>query len=74
MKRFLTTRIKTEGYNDIEVFQDKRKVRANGNFYLPAVLKEFKPPEEAKEYIDGMMWMAHCYGADISHYMKDIDV
>lgn len=74
MARVLTTLLKTKGYNKVEVFQEKTKVRANGNFSLPNVLKEFKTPEEAKAYIEGIAWAANYYGIDVSHYMKDVDL
>ena len=48
MAKFLTTLLKTNGFNKVEVFQDKTKVRGNGNFSVPSVLKEFKTTEEAK--------------------------
>ena len=73
MTKFLTTLLKANGFNKVEVFQDKTKVRANGNFSLPSVLKEFKTPEEAKAYIEGIVWVANYYGIDVSHYMKEIN-
>lgn len=69
----LTTVLKKKGYNKVEVFQERTKVRVNGNFSLPNVLKEFKTPEEAKAYIEGITWMATYYGIDIYHYMKEVE-
>lgn len=73
MKRVLTTTLKAKGYNKVELFQDGTKVRANGNFSLPSVVKEFKTPEEAKAFIEGITWVASYYGIDVSHYMKDVN-
>lgn len=73
MKRVLTTTLKVKGYNKVELFQEGTKVRANGNFSLPSVVKEFKTPEEAKAFIEGITWVASYYGIDVSHYMKNID-
>lgn len=70
----LTTVLKKKGYNKVEVFQEGTKVRGNGNFSLPSVLKQFKTPEEAKAYIEGITWMATYYGIDISHYMKEVEI
>lgn len=74
MARVLTTLLKAKGYNKVEVFQERTKVRGNGNFSLPNVLKEFKTPEEAKAYIEGIVWAANYYGIDVSHYMKDVNL
>ena len=71
MAKFLTTLLKTNGFNKVEVFQDKTKVRGNGNFSVPSVLKEFKTTEEAKAYIEGIIWIANYYGIDVSHYTKE---
>lgn len=73
MTKVLTTLLKAKGYNKVEVFQDKTKVRGNGNFSLPDVLKEFKTPEEAKAYIEGITWTANYFGINISHYIREID-
>lgn len=70
----LTTVLKKKGYNKVEVFQEGTKVRENGNFSLPSVLKQFKTPEEAKAYIEGITWMATYYGIDISYYMKEVEI
>ena len=73
MKRVLITMLKTEDYNKVEVFQEGTKVRSNGNFSLPSVVKEFKTPAEAKAFIEGITWVAAYYGIDVAHYMKDVE-
>ena len=73
MKRVLTTTLKAKNYNKVELFQEGTRVRATGNFSLPSVVKEFKTPEEAKAFIDGVTWAASYYGIDITHYMKNIN-
>lgn len=73
MKRVLIKVFKVDGYNKVEIFQDKTKVRTSGNFSLPSVLKEFKTPEESKAYIEGISWAATYFGADVSNYIKDIE-
>lgn len=73
MQRVLTTTLKAEHYNKVELFQEGTKVRANGNFALPSVVKEFKTPEEAKAFVQGVVWAANYYGIDVAHYMKDIN-
>lgn len=72
MSRFLTSNYKMDGFNKVELFQDKTKVRANGNFSLPSVVKEFTTPEEAKAFIEGVSWAVSYYGGEIAHYMKDV--
>ena len=47
LKRVLTTTLKAKNYNKDDLFQEGTRVRANGNFSLPSVVKEFKTPEEA---------------------------
>ena len=74
LKRVLTTTLKAKNYNKVELFQEGTRVRANGNFSLPSVVKEFKTPEEARAFIEGVTWAASYYGIDIAHYMKDMDV
>lgn len=73
MSKFLTTNCKVKGYNKVEVFQDKTKVRANGNFSLPGVLGEFETVEEARAFIGGISWAVKYFGGEIAHYMKEIE-
>ena len=73
MKRVLTNTFLMENFNKVELFQDNTKVRANGNFSLPSVLKECSSFEEAKTFIEGVSWAVQYYGGSVSHYMKDID-
>ena len=73
MKRVLTTTLKAKEYNEVELFQEGAKVRANRNFSLPSVVQEFKTPEEAKAFIEGITWVANYYGIDVSHYIKDVN-
>ena len=73
MKRVLTNVFLMEGFNKVELFKDKKKVRANGIFYLPNVLKEFSRPEEAKAFIEGFSYAVQYYGGSVNHYIKDID-
>lgn len=72
-KRFLVKVILMKGYNKIEIFQDGKKVRSNGNFSLPSIVSEFKTPEEAKAFIQGFNYAAIYYGGEINHYMKDVE-
>ena len=73
MKRFLTNVFRMEGFNKVELFQDKNKVRANGNFSLPDIIKEFSSLEEAKAFIEGYSYAVKYYGGVVNHYMKEID-
>lgn len=73
MKRFLTDVFQMEGFNKVELFQDKSKVRANGNFSLPGIMKEFSSPEEAKAFIEGYSYAVQYYGGEVHHYMKEVD-
>ena len=73
MKRFLTNMFSMAHFNKVELFQDKKKVRANGNFSLPSVVKEFSTAEEAKAFIQGFSYAVQYYGGYVNHYMKDID-
>lgn len=68
MAKVLTTLFKVKGYNKVEVFQEKTKVRGNGNFSLPDVLKEFKTPEEAKAFIQGAAWAVGYFGGEVRNY------
>lgn len=72
-KRFLTNVILMKGYNKVEIFQDNKKIRSNGNFSLPSVISEFKTPEEAKAFIQGFNYAVRYYGGEINNYMKDIE-
>lgn len=72
-KRFLTSVILMKGYNKVEIFQDGKTIRANGNFSLPSVISKFKTPEEAKAFIQGFHYAVRYYGGEINHYMKDIE-
>lgn len=74
MRRFLVDCLKVEGFNKVEIFQDKTKIRANGDFHLPEVLKEFKTPEEAKAYAQGIKWAVLYYGGELKHYTKDFEI
>ena len=73
VKRFLTHVFKMDGFNKVEMFQDKTKVRCNGNFALPSVLTEFKTPEETQAFIKGVQWAVDYYGGTVAHYTKDIE-
>lgn len=70
MKRFLMDVFQLEGFNKVELFQDKNKVRA---FSSPDIIKEFSSPEEAKAFIEGYSYAVHYYGGEVHHYMKKID-
>lgn len=72
-KRFLTNVILMKGYNKVEIFQDNKKVRGNGNFSLPSIISEFKTPEEAKAFIQGFNYAVRYYGGEVNNYMKDIE-
>lgn len=56
-------------FKDIEVFQDGNRVNWSGNFSLPRA-REFDTPEEAKAFIDGMIWAVNYYNGDVTQYMK----
>ena len=73
-RRFLTHVLKMEGFKKVEMFQDKTKVRCNGNFALPSVLAEFKTPEETKAFIEGVLWAVGYYEGTVAHYTKDFDI
>ena len=69
--RKLVDIIKIEGYKKIEIFQHGNRIYFNGNFSLPKS-KEFETFEEAKEYAEGIKWLAQYCSGTINHYMKEI--
>lgn len=71
IKRFLTHVFKMDGFDKVEIFQDKTKVRSNANLI---VLKEFKTPEEAKAFIEGAWWAVDYFEGTVAHYGKEFDI
>lgn len=71
-KRVLTDTLKMKGYKTVELYQEGTEVKGNGNFSLPEVIQSFKTPEEAKAFIQGVVWAVNYYDGDVAHYMKEV--
>ena len=69
--RCLANTIKMDGFKQIEVFQHGSTVHFNGNFSLPKPM-EFKTPEEAKAFVDGLKWAVGYYNGEVHHHIKEI--
>ena len=57
----------------VELYQEGKQIKPNGDFSLPEVLAEFKTPEEAKAFMQGAAWAVGYFGGDVRNYGKVID-
>lgn len=65
-EKILTNIILIKGYKKIEIFQDNKKVKANGIFSLSDTIAEFETKKEAKAFIEGLKWITkYCDGTII---------
>lgn len=69
--RHLVNTIKLDGFKNIEVYQHGCTVHFNGNFSLPKPM-EFKTPEEAKAFVDGLKWAVRYYNGEVLQHIKEI--
>ena len=71
-EKILTNIILIKGYKKIEIFQDNKKVKANGIFSLSNTIAEFETEEEAKAFIEGLKWTVKYYDGTIIYGQSDL--
>lgn len=52
----------------VELYQEGKQIKPNGDFSLPEVIAEFKTPEEAKAFMQGAAWAVGYFGGDARNY------
>lgn len=70
----LSIGILMKGYKKIKIFQNEKKVESCGDFSLPDIVSEFKTPEEAKAFIQGVKWIVQYYDGEIIYEEHDLHV
>lgn len=74
MGKYALTKILDYGKGKrVELYQQGKQIKPNGDFSLPEVLAEFKTPEEAKAFMQGAAWAVGYFGGGVRNYRKVID-